>query len=71
MDGVHGKEQRSKQAKSLVQEQSAKPQEKHADDSMQNDVEQVIGSRTEFTEEVVESEREHRQWSVRLVAPLL
>lgn len=71
VDGVHSKQQRRHQAGSLVQEYSAHSQKKHTYHSMQNNVEQMIGSCTQLTEEVVHSKCEYGEGSVRFVAPLL
>lgn len=71
VDGVHSKQQRRHQAGSLVQEQPAHSQEKHTHHGVQHHVEQMVGSCGQLTEEVVQSEGENGQRSIRLVAPLL
>ena len=71
VDGVHSKQQCCHQAGSLVQEQSAHSQEKHTYYSVQNNIEQMVGSCIQLTEEVVQSEGEYSKGSVRFMAPLL
>lgn len=71
VDGVNSKQQRCHQAGSLVQEQSAHSQEKHTHYGVENHIEQMVGSCAQLTEEVVQSEGEYGQRSVRLMAPLL
>lgn len=71
VDGVHSEQQGRNQAGGLVQEQTAEPQKKHTHHRMQPHVEQVVGCRTQLTEEIVQTEGEHCQGPVGFVAPLL
>lgn len=71
VNGVHGEQQGRDQAGSLVLEHAAHSQEEDAHGGVENDVEEVVGGRAQLTEEVVQSESEHRQRPVRFVAPLL
>lgn len=71
VDGMDSKQQGGHQAGSPVQEQSADSQEKHTHHGMKNNVEQMVRSCTQLTEEVVQSEGEDSQGSVRFMTPLL
>lgn len=71
VNGVHGKQQGRDQAGGLILEHAANSQEEDAHDSMEDDIEEVVGGRAQLAEEVVQSESEYRERPVRFVATLL